>query len=94
MHKDTGEGEMNKAAELLDRRSYEIRGVALKAQEMNKAPSEQRLKSLCQEFSQKYGEGWKLDSVYPGAIFGDPQRAGFEEGYMVVFKRRRQLRDE
>ncbi|MEC4672592.1 MAG: hypothetical protein VST68_00250 [Nitrospirota bacterium] len=85
---------MNKTAELLDRRRYEKRGIAIKAQCIGRAPSEKMLETIQNQFSQKYGEGWKLDSVYPGAIVADSQTSGFEEGHMVIFKRRRQLRDE
>jgi len=85
---------MDNPAEVQDRRRYEKRGIAIKAQAMNREPTDQLIESLRHEISQKYGEGWKLDSVYPGTIVADAQKAIFEEGHMVIFKRRRQLRDE
>lgn len=85
---------MSRATELPDRRRYEKRGIALKAQNIGREPSEKMLEKIHNQFSQKYGEGWKLDSVYPGAIVADSQTAGIEEGHVIIFKRRRQLRDE
>ena len=85
---------MNQETNVSDRRRYEKRGIAIKAQAMNREPSEEMLESLRLDFSQKYGEGWKVDSVYPGAIVPNAHSATFEEGHMVIFKRRRQLRDE
>lgn len=89
-----GEEGMHREDELQDRRRYEKRGIAIKAQAIGRKPTEQMLETIQNQFSQKYGEGWTLDSVYPGAIAADSQSSGFEEGHIVIFKRRRQLRDE
>ena len=85
---------MKKQEELFDRRRYEKRGVAIKTQALGRPPSEEMLEAIHSQFSQKYGEGWKIDSVYPGSIFVDSQIPEIEDGHMVIFKRRNQLRDE
>lgn len=85
---------MSRTTEFPDRRRYEKRGIAIKAESMGRAPSEKMLETIHKQVSQKYGEGWKLDSVFPGGIVAGTQNPGFEEGHMVIFKRRRQLRDE
>ena len=85
---------MDRAAELPDRRQYEKRGIAIKAQAIGREPSEQELQTIQKEFSQKYGEGWKVDTIYPGALITEDEGSGFVDGHMVIFKRRRQLRDE
>ena len=85
---------MERAEGLLDRRRYEIRGIVIKAQAIGRELSEETLEIIRYQHSQKYGEGWELDSVHPGAIITEPQGSSFQDGHMVIFKRRRQLRDE
>ena len=85
---------MKKQNELIDRRRYEKRGIAIKTQNLGKPLSEEILKTIKGQFSQKNGEGWKIDSHYPGAILVDSRKSEIEEGHILIFKRRRQLRDE
>lgn len=78
----------------IDRRRYEKRGMAVPAESQGRGPSESTLVTLQKQFVKRYGEGWEMDTVYPGAICDSPKSVGMEEGHMVIFKRRRQLRDE
>jgi len=78
----------------IDRRGYEKRGVAVPAGIQGRGPSESTLSTLHTQLVKQYGEGWEVDTVYPGSICETPNSSKMEEGHMVIFKRRRQLRDE
>ncbi len=77
-----------------DRRRYEKRGVAVPAGIQGRGPSEYTLSTLHKQMVKRYGEGWEIDTVYPGSICETSKSPQLEEGHMVIFKRRRQLRDE
>jgi len=77
----------------IDRRRYEKRGMAVPAEIQGRGPSESTLSVLHRQLVKRYGEGWEVDTIYPGTICGTPT-SDMEEGHMVIFKRRRQLRDE
>lgn len=79
---------------LIDRRQYEKRGVAVPAGIQGRGPCESTLSTLHKQMVKQYGEGWEVDTVYPGSICETSKSSKMEEGHMVIFKRRRQLRDE
>ncbi|MDT7042193.1 hypothetical protein [Candidatus Nitronereus thalassa] len=85
---------MENAQENSDRRHYEKRGVAVPAEIQGRGPGDSALATLHKQLVKRYGEGWEVDSVYPGAICDNAEGIDMEEGHMVIFKRRRQLRDE
>ena len=85
---------MEQTQKMIDRRRYEKRGVAVPAEVQGRGPSESTLSTLQTQLVKRYGEGWEIDTVYPGTIFDTSQAIDIEEGHMVIFKRRRQLRDE
>ena len=85
---------MDHRTKMADRRRYEKRGVAVKASAEGRPLSESATARLHKQVLKKYGEGWEVDAVYPGSIFDSPQSAETREGHIVMFKRRRQLRDE
>ena len=78
----------------MDRRRYEKRGIAVPAEAQGRAPGESDLSTLQKQLVKRYGEGWEVDRVYPGTICDSSQALDMEEGHLVIFKRRRQLRDE
>ncbi len=59
-----------------------------------RGPCESTLSTLHKQLVKRYGEGWEVDTIYPGTICDNPTFTEMEEGHMVIFKRRRQLRDE
>lgn len=77
-----------------DRRRYEKRGVAVPTGIQGRGPCESTLSTLHKQLVKRYGEGWEIDKVYPGTICDTETSVEMEEGHMVIFKRRRQLRDE
>ena len=77
-----------------DRRQYEKRGVAIPAKIQGRGPNESTLTTLHKQLVKRYGEGWEVEMVYPGSICENTKSLQMEEGHMVIFKRRRQLRDE
>ncbi len=85
---------MDHRTKMADRRRYEKRGVAVKASAEGHQLSKWATARLHKQVLKKYGEGWEVDAVYPGSIFDSPQSAETKEGHIVMFKRRRQLRDE
>lgn len=78
----------------IDHRQYEKRGVAVPAGIQGRGPSESTLSTLHKQLVKQYGEGWEVDTVYPGSICETPKSPKMKEGHIVIFKRRRQLRDE
>jgi hypothetical protein len=85
---------MEQAQDHTDRPQYEKRGIAMPTEIQGRGPCESTLATLHKQLVKRYGEGWEVDSVYPGAICENAQAVDMEEGHMVIFKRRRQLRDE
>lgn len=85
---------MGQTQKLIDRRQYEKRGVAVPAEIQGRGPCELILSTLQKQLVKRYGEGWEIDKVYPGTICDTENSVEMEEGHMVIFKRRRQLRDE
>lgn len=77
-----------------DRRQYEERGIAIPAVMQGRTPAEATLSDLQKQLVKRYGEGWEVDRIYPGSICDAEQDEAMTEGHMVIFKRRRQLRDE
>ena len=85
---------MEQPQKTMDGRKYEKRGMAVPAEIQGRGPSESTLSTLHKQLVKRYGEGWEMDTVYPGTICNTPTSIDMEEGHMVIFKRRRQLRDE
>ena len=85
---------MNRQKKMTDRRRYEKRGVAVKTGVEGRPLSESATARLHKQVLRKYGEGWEVEAVYPGSLVDSPQWAEAREGHIVMFKRRRQLRDE
>jgi len=85
---------MDDSRETPDRRGYETRGVAVPAGFQGRGPCELTLSTVRKQLVKRYGEGWEVDTVYPGTICNTSTSTEMEEGHMVIFKRRRQLRDE
>lgn len=78
----------------IDRRHYETRGVVIKEPAVGRGISDELRHQLQRQFIKKYGEGWELDSIHPGSIAENDLTDDWSEGHLLVFKRRRQLRDE
>lgn len=85
---------MEQTGKLVDRRRYEKRGIAVPAEIQGRGPCDSTLSTLQKQLVKRYGEGWEVDMVYPGTICDSVQTIDMEEGHLVIFKRRRQLRDE
>jgi len=85
---------MEQPQKRIDRRGYEKRGMAVPAESQGRGLSKSTLSTLQKQLVKRYGEGWEMDTVYPGTICDTPKSIDMEEGHMVIFKRRRQLRDE
>jgi len=85
---------MNKREDLIDRRLYETRGVVIKDQDMGRPLSRDRKGTIQDQFNKKYGNGWKLAAEHQGAMVENYQNDLWSNGHILIFKRRRQLRDE
>jgi hypothetical protein len=85
---------MNIREDLIDRRLYETRGVAIKDQEMGRPLSPDRKGTIQEQFIKKYGSGWELAAEHQGALVDSYPNDLWPDGHILIFKRRRQLRDE
>jgi len=85
---------MEQAEKRIERRRYEMRGIAVPAESQGRGPGKAALSKLQKHLIKRYGEGWEVDKIYPGEICQSSHTLNMEEGHLVIFKRRRQLRDE
>ena len=85
---------MDVQTDFTDQRRYEKRAVAVKKIPIGRPLSGSMTTRLQHHLIKKYGEGWELDSIHGGSIMESLEAAESIEGQVVIFRRRRQLRDE
>lgn len=85
---------MSPREKLIDRRRYERRGVVVHDSEAGRPIADTLRRRLTEQFVKRYGDGWELESIQRGSVVYDPHLQEWTDSHILLFKRRRQLRDE